>query len=67
MNIQYDLFDMTEDEKRKRAIQDKINELAVGRHTRGLKGKDVSEAHEKKCKELFGDGEDCHTSLISMP
>jgi hypothetical protein len=55
MNIQYDLFDMTEEDRRKRAIQEKLSELAIGKHTRSLKGKAITEAHEKKCEELFGD------------
>jgi len=57
MNIQLDLFDMTKEEKSKREVQEKIEEMATGKHTRGKRGKDLWEAHVKKMAELFGEEE----------
>jgi len=57
MNIQLDLFDMTVEEKGKREMQEKIEEMATGKHTRGMKGKELWEAHVRKMSELFGEEE----------
>lgn len=55
MNIQLDMFDVTEEEKERRIVQEKIEILATGKHLRGLSGKERWEAHVKKMGELFGD------------
>jgi|GEM_PF-5413228 hypothetical protein len=55
MNIQMDIFDMTPNDKSKREMQDKIEELATGKHLRGMRGKEMWEAHVKKMAELFGE------------
>jgi hypothetical protein len=55
MITQYDMFDETDEEKRLTEIQQKLEYLATGKAMRGLKGKDAWEAHEKKCRELFGE------------
>jgi hypothetical protein len=55
MNIQYDLFDRTEEEKKITEAKQKIEYLAKGKYLRGLRGVELMEAHEKKWDELFGD------------
>jgi hypothetical protein len=55
MTIQYDMFDMTPEEKAKRQAQDNIDELATGKHLRGMRGKELWDAHVKKMAELFGE------------
>lgn len=55
MTIQMDMFDMTPDEKSKREVMDKLEELATGKHHRGKQGKELWDAHVKKISELFGE------------
>lgn len=54
VNIQLDLFDddLSRDQ---RELKEKMEILATGNWSRGLKGKMLSEAYNKKASELFGD------------
>lgn len=54
MKVQLDLFDDDFDSE-ERELRDKMQVLATGKWSRGLKGKKLTEAYDKKVKELFGD------------
>lgn len=60
MNMQLDLFD-DDFSRDQRELKEKMEVLATGDWGKGLKGKKLTEAYDKKADELF------HTSFISMP
>jgi hypothetical protein len=54
MQVQLDLFD-DEFNRKQREFKDKMEILAIGKWSRGLKGKKLTEAYDKKVSELLGD------------
>jgi hypothetical protein len=54
MNVQRDLFD-DDFGRDQRELKDKMEILATGKWSRGLKGKKLTEAYDKKVSELLGD------------